>query len=326
MYSETEIDEDAARWALRADHEPLDAASRADLEAWLNRSPRHRGAFIRACAVLAAVSDVHDDSQEAGPSSGPPQSRRWWRRRLFLWGSPAIVAAAVAASLVVGVFVQDGAVQYQAQRGEVRRLTMADGSVATLNTGTEISVRFRTSTREVRLIAGEALFEVAKDASRPFTVTMGDTVVRAVGTSFIVRNIEGEPAQVLVSEGAVDMFRASSTRGDSIRVPAKARAVALEVPYPTVRITDTDIDPEAIDRKLAWRQGMLVFESTTSKQAAAEFSRYSDVRIIIDDPRIADLRITGLFSAANPVEFARGAAASHNLKVEVTPAGIMLWQ
>lgn len=320
MQTDTTLDEDAARWAVLADNQPLDAAVQAELDAWLKESPRHHGAFVRACAVLAAVSDVGGAGADARPQGNPP------RRKVLLWGSSGLVAAAAAASLAFGFFAKDGPVRYQAPRGEVRLLTMADGSIATLNTDTEISVRFTKSSREIQLIAGEALFEVAKDAARPFTVNMGDTVVRAVGTAFVVRNLTGEPAQVLVSEGAVDMFRASSKRGGQVRVPANARAVALDVPYPTVRITDTNLDPEAVARKLAWRRGMLVFESATLKQAAAEFGRYSDVRIIIDDPQIADLRITGLFSAANPVEFARGAAASHDLKVEITPTGIMLWR
>jgi len=321
------IDEASARWVSRLDRAPLDKVEREEFVAWLSRSPRHRGAYMRAQTVLAAAQQAMLATPcEPGPESRSTGARSKASRRKLLLAALSVGAAGVAASVLFTVFFDQPFTNYRSQRGEVRVLPMTDGTIATLNTATEISVRITRSAREVRLIRGEALFVVEKDTERPFTVSMGDTVVRAVGTAFVVRNIKDEPAQVLVGEGAVDMYRRSVEGTAPLRVPANARAVALEVPSPSVKMLEEGLDPALVARQLAWREGMISFDGQSLKQAAAEFKRYSDVDIVIDDPAVARLTVLGLFAANNPIEFAHSAAAILNLQVKETPTGIMLYR
>jgi transmembrane sensor len=170
------------------------------------------------------------------------------------------------------------------------------------------------------------LFDVAKDSKRPFTVAAGSTIVRAVGTSFLVRHLTDEPLEVLVREGTVDMFRAQAEDEQSLRVSANSRAVALDVPTPVVKLVNVGIDPAAIDRQLAWRSGMISFEDENLKSAALKFARYSAQPIVIDDPEVAKRTVTGLYSIYDPEGFARSVALSLNLQVSVTPSGVMLWR
>src|SRR5690606_37574017 len=116
---------------------------------------------------------------------------------------------------------------YNTRLGELKVAPLADGSVMTLNTASRVVVDFTETRRVVRLLEGESLFDVAKDASRPFLVEAGGTEVRAVGTSFTVRRLGDAPVQVLVREGVVEVSRhAGGPTARPVRLVANTRAVA----------------------------------------------------------------------------------------------------
>jgi transmembrane sensor len=175
----------------------------------------------------------------------------------------------------------------------------------------------------VELMDGEVMFSVAKDQERPFSVLAGELEVRAVGTSFMVRNMAGLPPEVLVQEGMVDVvYRAQPT--SLVRAGANTR-VTGESGAAGARLIKASVSPDTVARETAWRQGMIAFEGVSLRTAAAEFSRYSDTRIVIDDAAIANTTITGLFQASNPAGFSQAVAGSLGLKVEMGPGFVRLY-
>jgi transmembrane sensor len=141
-----------------------------------------------------------------------------------------------------------------------------------------------------------------------------------VGTSFAVRNIDAHPPEVLVQEGIVDVGR--QTEKAPIRVGANMRVVASGAAGPALHVAS--VDPAAVSRELAWRQGMLSFEDVSLASAAEEFARYSDAHIAIPDPQLRSVTITGVFSASNPLGFAHAAASSLGLKISAEGGKIEL--
>jgi transmembrane sensor len=245
-------------------------------------------------------------------------------RRELLWGAAAAASVAAVGVLTYAYLMPT---YYRTTRGEVRLTPLSDGSTITLNTASVVAVRYTPLTRDVRLIEGEALFDVAKDSSRPFVVSAGGSRVRAVGTSFSVRRVGVEPTQVLVQEGIVDLFGGGPADDVPIRLPANTRGIAFDKPGPSGSAIKIALDPADVARRLAWRQGKIALEGITLAQAAAEFARYSETRIIIDDPSVARLTTTGLFSAHDPAGFARAAALTFGLQYGYTPDGmIKLWK
>ena len=332
--SSAEIDAAASEWAIRIDHAPLADDERSALDAWLDADIRRRGAFARAQAMLvharrakALGPDFDPDAYRAAHEGDPeadvvPLHRNMPaepdRRRILRWGASA--AAVTAAVALTGWFGLDGSAEaYATTRGEVRLVPLNDGSQMTLNTASQAKVRFSKEERRVELASGEALFDVAKDARRPFVVIVGDMTVRAVGTSFTVRRLPGQPVEVLVREGVVEMQPRSGGAARTM-VGANARAVATE----NASIRVSDLPPAEISRALAWREGIISFEDATLASAAAEFARYSDRRISFADPALGNETITGLYSANNPGGFAHAAALSLGLEVQETPDGIQL--
>src|SRR6202034_3836256 len=89
--------------------------------------------------------------------------------------------------------------------GQHRDVTLADGSIVSLNTNTIVETDLSRKLRQIYLRKGEAHFQVAHDRSRPFLVHAGDAVVRAVGTEFEVRLREDKHVEVLVNEGRVEV-------------------------------------------------------------------------------------------------------------------------
>ena len=196
--------------------------------------------------------------------------------------------------------------------GNTRVVALSDGSIVTLNTNSKVSVRFTRNLRKVDLVQGEALFNVAKNKERPFIVFAGDTQVRAVGTSFTVRHLQGRPIQILVQEGVVEVTRRSTANAAPVRVRADTQTV---VPH-NASISTRAVTYSQVVRKLAWQYGQIAFDNEALEDAADEFARYSNTRIVVD-PAIGKRTITGLFASNDPVGFAKAAAAVLNLRVEV---------
>ena len=239
------------------------------------------------------------------------------RRRLLQWGSAIAATALFGVGGTWQVLRQRG--RFSTGKGETKVVALKDGSVVTLNTASEIQVSYSDSVRSVELVQGEALFDVAKNKSRPFVVTAGDTNVRAVGTSFIVRRLETAPVQVLVQEGVVEVSK-PATGGAPVRVVANSMAEAPEA----APIAAKPVPVAQVHRQIAWQKGQIAFEGETLTEAAAEFARYSDTRIIIDDPALANKEIAGLFKATDPVGFAQTIAISLNAHAQVGEGEVRL--
>lgn len=336
--SENPIDRAAADWAARVDGGAMTEADTTALTAWLAADVRHQGAFARAQAAFAYLDRARAlgahftgeavDGAWARHASArqTPDARNKTRRALLTAG--AATAAGIAAAMVFGPTVYDrlfpGAPPqlYASKKGEIKLVSLTDESVLTLNTYSNVAVDYTRDRRSVELREGEVMFSVAKDAERPFSVLVGDLEVRAVGTSFMVRNVEGRPAEVLVQEGVVDVvYRSRPT--SLVRAAANTRVTADDAGL-GARLIKAAVSPATVARETAWRQGMIAFEGVSLATAAAEFSRYSDTRIVIDDAAIANTTITGLFEANNPAGFSHAVAGSLGLKVEMGPGYVRL--
>jgi transmembrane sensor len=198
--------------------------------------------------------------------------------------------------------------------GETRMIPLADGSVVTLNTDSSMSVKFTESVRRIRLEKGEAFFNVAKNRARPFIVDAQNTEIRAVGTSFTVRALPQRPILILVQEGVVEVTRTGTPDVAPVRAVAETQtAVPIAAPIVTHSVPRLQVA-----RNLAWRFGRIALENEALEDAAEEFARYSNTRIIVD-PAVAHFTVTGRYASNDPVGFAKAAASVLNLHVETGP-------
>lgn len=309
-------DEDfIAQQIARMDSGAWTAADEAMLQTWLDEAPTRRGLLLRMEAEWVALdpASAATDSTDQEPAAPVANSSfgRWTRRGLM---------GAAAASVVGGYFalrLGDGATDFETRVGEIRRLPLADGSVMTMNSASQIKVNLAEDVRQIALLQGEAWFEVAKDAKRPFIVQVGDVQVRAVGTAFSVRT-RGTAVEVLVTEGVVETsarhdskFQLTLKGGDRAIVGASAL-----VDFETGQSSN-------VDRALAWRSGMIDLNGTPLSSAAEEFNRYNRRQIVIADPAIAAEQFDGLFRVNDPDGFAEAVKASLGVRINAAEPGII---
>lgn len=311
-----QIDAEAADWAARLDRGPLSAEDEAGLKAWLEADARALGAFGRMRALALSSERARALGPDFDPASFRPASFMP-RRRLLAAGGAIAATALIGAGTAWQLLHSRG--RFTTGKGETKVVALQDGSVVTLNTASEIQVRYSESLRTVELVRGEALFDVAKNKARPFVVMAGDTKVRAVGTSFTVRHLEASPVQVLVREGIVEVSK-PSLAGAPLRITANTMAVAQE----DRSIATRALPATQLQRQMAWHDGHIAFEGETLAEAAAQFARYSDTRIVIEDPSLAREEIAGLFKATDPVGFAQTIAISLNAHARVAEGEVRL--
>lgn len=309
------INDRATEWVARIDAGPLDAPAQAELDAWIASDDRHRGAFFRATVawrMLDRASALASREQAQPVVAEEPAVEDHGRpvaRRSLLWGGGAIAASFVAAA-VGWRMLAPKPLRIQTLAGEIRHVPLGDGSHAALNTATLLDVDMTATGRNIQLETGEAWFEVAKDASRPFVVSTGEIRVRAVGTAFSVQRL-AVGADVQVTEGKVEIWVVGRER-ERVVVGAGARmqVSTLDGPRPAVA------DAAGIDRKLAWRDEALQFEGETLSAAASQFNRYNRTKLMVD-PLLADEPIVGRFRIHEPGAFAQATSTMFDSRVQM---------
>jgi transmembrane sensor len=308
-----EIEREASHWLMRIDREGRTPELTAELEEWLAGDRRRRGAFLQTEATWYLLDRLGQPDEAANDGENDNPAIRMTRRRLLMGG-----AAAIAASFAGGLFFLSQPERIGTAVGEIRRVPLADGSTAAINTASEIAVAMKEARRIVRLDKGEAYFQVAHDRARPFIVEAGRIRVLAVGTAFSVRRRENG-ADVLVTEGVVEAW-ADGAEGNKARIAAGQRAFIAD----NAAISEARTDSSEVDRALAWRSGRVDLAGESLQHAVDEFNRYNARKIVIADPRLAQERFYGVFRTDDPEGFATAVHTSLNVGVSSTSTGIRI--
>ncbi len=286
------IDEQAARHVVRL-RNGADAGTRADIAAWIEADVAHAVAFAEADLAWDAAAALRPLDPAA--ADAPPADPR--RRRLIAGTIAASAVAAVGAP--IALHYRGGRADYRTALGERRTVTLADGSVVGLNTDTRIAVRFGETHRVVRLLQGEALFEVAHDAARPFLVEVGRNWIRAVGTAFNVR-VRRDLAELTVTDGVVALGHHDAGRPDG---PAARVAAGHGAVIRAAAATPIALDAALVAQRIAWTDGVIDLAGNTVEQAVDEFNRYRVAPILIGDPRLASIHVGGRFETGEADKF-----------------------
>lgn len=306
----------AGAWDARLRSPDCTDDDRARFAAWRDADPMHRRAFERLQSIVATLRQERSRADIRALRDEPLNSD-FHRRRRFWWGT----AAATVAALALGIFVWmspgvgwlqepvetlvtrlSGAQIYSTHTGQRSTFMLDDGSSIDLNALSRVEVRFSDTRRDVTLVEGQALFNVAKDPERPFVVHAGNRQVLAVGTRFDVR-LDAASVQVTLLEGKVRVEQTTAMwkRGQQIELtPGKQLVARLNDAPARPRATHSstnvvrDID---VAKVTGWREGRIYFDDLSLQDAVREMNRHSTVHIRIDSPELAELRINGMFKA-----------------------------
>lgn len=323
------IDEQAARWVMRADASPLTSQEQTELDAWLATDPRHRGAYVRARARwmdLERFDALAANLEVTAEAAAPPLPTRMGRR-FFL------AAAAAGTAVCIGALTWRNWREdvYASNVGEVRRIALPDRSTLLLNTASEVRIAFDEIRRQVVLSRGEALFEVARDLSRPFLVQAGTVLVRAVAAVFLVR-VFGERTEVTVKEGMVEVagHQGAMTRMFATQKPQELEAIRTLTANQQLAASSSltpriaSVTSEEMRRQLAWREGMVIFDGQPLREAVEEVNRYNQRKIRVANAVLAGRPVVGMFRANDIESFAQATAAALGARVVIDGDAILI--
>jgi transmembrane sensor len=302
---------EAGVWVTRLHSGDRDDAAIAGVKEWLGAHPLNAKA-------LELCTEVFEESENLRRVTTfvdviPTRARRG--RLLVL-----AVAAAVVTLALVGIFLSPRA-GFSTGVGEQRLLNLKDGTHVFLNTDTRIRVEYSSGTRLIELETGEALFDVAKRPDWPFVVRAGGRQVKALGTSFVVRQ-DAKKTTVTLVEGKVSVmsealpFTSSESPAEVRKDGTSGKLITL---IPGQRLTlvpgNARLDITPLDKAIAWRRGQVVLDDTPLAGAVAEMNRYSSTRLIIEQPEAQTLTVNGLFQAGDSMSFARAVAQTYGFVV-----------
>jgi len=369
-----QIYREASEWLVDLRVGDTDAAARERLDAWFRASPEHIRAFLelssiwedgadpdldrahtthdliaRARAIATNVAEIgHSSRRVETPQAGAPVSRP--RRALMPAGALARVIApprvrrfSVAASIALATLAAAALQLYRSLEGtystavgEQRTVSLSDGSRIELNSRSEIRVEFSKSERHVELLAGQALFKVAKDPARPFVVGSDRARVRAVGTEFdVYREAAGTTVTVVAGRVAVMPTAESESMTRSEGSGAPESGATTERPVATVFVSAGEqvvVTPSKVTQPsnadvaaaTAWTRHELVFESTPLAEVAQEFNRYNEKPLVVSDEALKNFHVTGIFSSTNPTSLLKFLGAQKDIEIVETDSAILI--
>lgn len=282
---------------------------------------RHSGQYCADLAssreILADLTELSEDSDllalvDKYPSGRKNQclvndsntrGRNYWPKLAVAASMIVAVAAGWFSEFYDSAPEKNDILRYVTRTGESKSVNLSDGSVITLNTATQILVDFNSQTRRIIMERGEAFYEVAADAERPFTVELGERSVSVLGTAF---NLKREPEQftLAVMEGMVSVHRKSemvSEAAPAFDTTNEQVIISAEHQRRVTAGTVVEFDNQSrqykayyesdIDQFQSWRSGLISFNNVPLYKVVDELNRYTGKKIFIEDPSIRELMV-----------------------------------
>lgn len=325
-----ELEERASYFLLRQEDGDWTAEDQAQLDNWLQQSMRHKAVYWRLSHGWQQADRVASlDLPPASARAAFPFMRVFSAIRTLpgahIW--PKIAAGIVALMLPAALLLlampewssSPEYADYATGTGQRKFVTFPDGTQLDLNTNSAIRVKYTARERTIYLERGEAFFDVAHDATRPFYVHADDRLVQVLGTRFAVRMDEGKTVTSVV-DGRVKLGRMVDgawrealvlTRGDT----------AISQGGQTLAVYD---DMDGVNNALGWMRGLLIFDRVTLGDAVQQFNRYNKRKLAIADDRLTQIQIGGAFRPENVEGFLRLMVDAHGLKIDETPDEVRL--
>ncbi len=309
--------EAAADWRLRMDAPGWTPADEAALEAWLAADPMHEEAFDRTGQVweffdehaaspemMRARRDAIDRAQRHAAGPG-------WLLRM---PRPAKIAAGIAAAIVLGAGIYplvDGKDVYRTGFGERRVVTLEDGSKLSLDGQTRIVVRYTKAGRDLKLLSGQARFDVASDPLRPFKVAARDQTVVATGTAFNI-DVSAPVVCVTLIEGHAVVLDRDAIKAKPVELHSGQQLLAPENARPVIETAN-------LTEATAWQQGKIIFDDEPLTEAVARVNRYSKRQVTVSGEAARAQHVSGVFDAGDVDAFVE--AVTYYLPVAARVSG-----
>jgi transmembrane sensor len=280
------IGRQAADWALRLADGDLGADERLSLSAW-TANPDHAAALHRAAGILGCSQAILRADTDFSRQNFDPRARSGFGRKTIA-GAVILIALCLGYTLDLPLRLE---ADYRTSINQTETLTLADGTRVHLNGNSALEEEFDVKTRRIKLLRGQAYFEVAKDPSRPFVVASGGGEAKALGTAFDV-NIVGDQSEVTVTESRV-LVSAEAAGGQAVLEPGDRIAYGSDGKLGTI----SRVPPGT---EAPWLKNRLVFDERPLASVIEEIFRRLPGRAIVVNSATARRLVSGSFDLSDP--------------------------
>jgi transmembrane sensor len=300
---------EAAAWRVRLAEAGKANGPDPNFDSWLHDDPRNEAAWRQVDGPWQLFGDqaTAPELMSARRAALRRAQQAYARQRRGPVFARALAASVLAVAVGVFIFWHSSSPElYRTAPGERRALMLSDGSTIALDAESEVQVRYSESARKLKLVRGQAQFDVVHDMRRPFEVTAGGETVIATGTSFNVELFESRLLVTLIqghvivvpstpeSQGQGGAPDSASAAAGKSRLELKAGEQLVISPTAPPKIKEVDVDGAT-----SWQSGRLVIEDETLASVAARMSRYTRRPIRVTDADTAKLKITGVFRSGD---------------------------
>lgn len=308
----------AQQWFARLLAPDCSEFDRAAFARWRAADPAHDAAYRGVEDIWARSARMREDPAitEALEEALRPAKRRnpFWSGKWRSLAAAAVVILVVAMASWRFWPAEVSTVRYATALGQQRTVTLKDGSRVVLDTNTTLLVRFDRPERDLTLEHGRADFTVQHNAEWPFVVRTAEGSVTATGTRFQVSLLGGKSTVTLLRGGVKVATKdtvqsAVLTPDESITIEASGR---LGVPHAVSKVELSSLH--------GWTQGNLVVKGRPLTDVLAEMNRYSRTKLLLGDPNLGSISISGVFKAGDQESFAKALEYGWAIHAERRPA------
>lgn len=309
-------------WLAKIDRE-LTLQEEKQFEAWLAADEKHQQILFKMAKLWDKMSQLKRLAKLFPVEEQKVHSMLRWQTS---------IAASVVLAISVGLWVIGSGMNlfsdnnqmvysfsHNTSVGESRTVYLPDNTKLTLNTNSQLDVRYFDSYRLLELKKGEVHVEVAHDKDRPLSVIAGNKIIQAVGTAFNVqRNILN--VELIVTDGTVIIGKINPLQPivqDILKIPEGAMKVSKGEMASLGRTENKleKIDSRTLSTSLSWQQGNLIFNGETLEEALIEVSRYTLVKFIIDNDALKTIKIAGRFKTGDVSGLIKALSSNFNIHI-----------
>lgn len=330
-YDTADIRSEAFSWIAQLETGELSPEDLTAFEEWISRSPRHYSEIRELAEFSMEVNQLAQLSDAiASEQINQNASIRKGKMGIPTYGK-TIFAAISAVCFFAFVWVSQSNEKSDIYNlttpiGTVQEVALSDGSRVKLNTNSEIEVDFNSGERKIRLVRGEAFFDVAHNPDKPFAVYVEDRRVTAVGTAFAVHK-SSSGLTVTVTEGKValeengydqvPLKKFAKENLDDGKTTGKIISAGQKVEYlgRIVAPVVEELKPKDITRELSWRAGFLEFDKMPLHEVIEEMQRYTTIKVKLEDHELGEMRFGGFFKAGETEAFFEALEYSFDIDV-----------
>lgn len=311
MNLKNEIEKQANLWLIRQ-KEGLSSGEQKEFEFWLENE-HHKKIYeenkklIDDCLALDEefIKELEDEiSQDI-------KSKSYFRFKYIAASIAIVCIIAFSGYEIKRYFIPNFTQNFVSVDDKILNITLPDDSIIDLDKKSQMKINYYDTKRVVELEDGNAMFFVSKNKEKPFLIKTKNTLIEVLGTKFEVVNFDNKTV-VNVLDGIVQVsYVPNMFKTQTLAKLEKSQSLTIDNEKKSYTQNIVDTTEIAI-----WKNDLIKFNKTSLKDASIMFERYSNNKMIFEDEKSANLKISGKFSTLHYDSFLKSLEMIYQVKIK----------